>query len=97
MISEENSIREVRNWLEKERDYNYISNYFIIVSRENEFKGIISSSNLFNNHHTQDKPVAGRIKRNNIFINMNNSLRSAVEMMAKENIDMLPVVSEEKR
>lgn len=94
VISEENSIGEVRDWLEKERDY--ISNYFIIVSKENEFKGIISSSNLFNNHHTQDKPIAGLIKRNNIFINMDNSLRSAVEMMATENIDMLPVVSEER-
>ena len=94
VISEDNSIREVRDWLEKERDY--ISNYFIIVSKENEFKGIISSSNLFNNHHTQDKPIASLIKRNNIFINMDNSLRSAVEMMARENIDMLPVVSEEK-
>jgi chloride channel protein, CIC family len=94
VISEDNSIGEVRDWLEKEKDY--ISNYFIIVSKENEFKGIISSSNLFNNHRNQDNPVANLIKRNNIFINMDNSLRSAVEMMARENIDMLPVVSEEK-
>jgi predicted transcriptional regulator len=66
------------------------------VSKENEFKGIISSSNLFNNHRNQDNPVANLIKRNNSFIHMDNNLRSAVEMRARGNIDMLQVVSEEK-
>ena len=45
LISEENNIRDVWQWLEKEREY--IGNYFIIVSRDNEFMGIISSSSLF--------------------------------------------------
>ena len=49
VLSDENTIREVREWLEKESDYN--SNYFIIVNNKSEFKGIISSSNLFSNHH----------------------------------------------
>ena len=94
VLSEENTIREVRKWLEREKDY--INNYFVIVSKENEFKGIISYSNLFSHHHNQDNPIGTLIKRANISIDMNNSLRSAVEMMARENIDMLPVVSQEK-
>ena len=74
----------------------YYSNYFIIVSNENEFRGIISSSNLFSNHHNRETPIVKLIKRNNISIDVDNSLRTAVEMMARENIDMLPVVSKEK-
>ncbi|MGN6193727.1 MAG: chloride channel protein [Ginsengibacter sp.] len=93
MLSEDNTIGEVRDWLEKETDYN--SNYFIIVSNNDEFRGIISSSNLFSNHHQPDRLVGSLIKRNNVSISVDNSLRSAVELMAKENIDILPVVSNE--
>lgn len=93
VLSEDNTISEVRNWLEKETDYN--SNYFIIVSNNNEFRGIISSSNLFSNHHQPDKIISELIKRNNVSVGIDNSLRTAVEMMARENIDLLPVVSNE--
>jgi len=93
MLGEDNTIGEVRDWLEKETDYN--SNYFIIVNKDNEFRGIISSSNLFSNHHKPDLPVGSLIKRNSISIGVDNSLRNAVELMAKENIDILPVTSNE--
>jgi H+/Cl- antiporter ClcA len=93
MLSEDNRIGEVRDWLEKETDYN--SNYFIIVSNTDEFRGIISSSNLFSNHHQPDRLVGSLIKRNSVSISVDNSLRTAVEMMAKENIDILPVISNE--
>ncbi len=93
VLSEENTIGEVRNWLEKETDYH--SNYFIIVSNNNEYKGIISSSNLFGNHHQPEKLIGALIKRNSASIGNESSLRTAVEMMAKENLDMLPVVSSE--
>lgn len=94
VLGEDNSIEEVRNWLEKETDYN--SNYFIIVSDKNEYRGIISSSNLFSNHHDPAKLISALIKRNNVSVNIDNSLRSAVELMAKENIDLLPVLSLDK-
>jgi H+/Cl- antiporter ClcA len=93
VLSDENTIMEVREWLEKESDYN--SNYFIIVNNKSEFKGIISSSNLFSNHHEPDKLVGDLIKRNNVSIRIDNSLRTAVELMASENIDLLPVISKE--
>lgn len=93
MLSEDNSIAEVRAWLEKESDYN--SNYFIIVNPQNEFSGIISSSNLFSNHHNPEQPIGSLIKRTNVSIGVDSTLRNAVEVMAKENIDILPVTSPE--
>ncbi|HEY9363999.1 MAG TPA: chloride channel protein [Chitinophagaceae bacterium] len=95
VLSEENTIAEVRAWLEKEKEY--FSNYFIIVSNENEFRGIVSSSNIFSNHHATEKQVGSLIKRKNISISTDNSLRVAVELMAKENIDVLPVVSPDNK
>jgi len=94
VLSAENRIGEVREWLEKEQDYN--SNFFVIVDQEQTFKGIISSSNLFSNHHNPDTLIGSLIKRNPVSISITNSLRTAVETMAKENVDVLPVVSKEK-
>jgi chloride channel protein, CIC family len=91
VLSEENTIAEVRDWLSKEEDYN--SNYFIIVSNENAFRGIISSSNLLNNQHEQDAMIGTLIKRKSISVRVDNSLSTAVELMAKENVDVLPVVT----
>ncbi|MEO6135840.1 MAG: chloride channel protein [Ginsengibacter sp.] len=93
VLGDDNTIGEVRDWLDKESDYK--SNYFIIVSKKNEFRGIISSSNLFSNHHAREKMIVELIKRNSVSVNTHNSLRTAVELMASENIDMLPVVSSE--
>ncbi|MEO8961848.1 MAG: chloride channel protein [Ginsengibacter sp.] len=93
VLNDENTIKEVREWLEKESEYS--SNYFIIVNNKNEFKGIISSSNLFSDHHKPDISIGQLIKRNNVSIRIDNSLRTAVELMASENIDLLPVTSKE--
>lgn len=95
VLSDDNSIEEVRQWLENEPDYN--SNYFIVVNKDSVFKGIISSSNLLSSHHHPEKLIGELIKRNNISIRNENSLRTAVEVMARENIDMLPVVSGENK
>ncbi|WP_198001396.1 chloride channel protein [Nibribacter ruber] len=93
VLSEDNTIAEVRAWLSQETDYQ--RNYFIIASNENEFRGIVSSSNLFSHHHVGTNKVGSLIKRRNISVAAENSLRTAVEMMAKENLDMLPVVAQD--
>jgi H+/Cl- antiporter ClcA len=95
ILSEDNTIGEVRQWLEQESGYN--SNYFIVTSKNNEFMGTISSSNLWSNHHDTTKPVGSLIKRNNISISAHSSLRTAVEMMARENIDLLPIISNDNK
>jgi len=91
IISEENKIKEVREWLDLEPDYKL--NYFIISSNQGEYRGILSASNLYSNIHTPENLVGSLIKRNKIYISLNDSLKTAVETMAKENIDVLPVVS----
>ncbi len=93
VLSDENTISELRQWLQREPDY--LSNYFIIVGANNSFRGIISSSSLFGNHQDESKPVSSLIKRKHTSIGSHQTLRDAVEMMAKENLDILPVVSNE--
>lgn len=93
VITEDNTISEVREWLKEEQQYS--SNYFIIATKDNEFKGIISSSNLFGAHHPTDNRVGDLIKGKVFSIRAQSSLRSAVELMASENIDIVPVVSQD--
>jgi CIC family chloride channel protein len=95
IISENNSVQEVMEWLNKEPDYK--SNYFIISSDNGEYKGILSSSNLFSKHHKAETRVGELVKRKHISVGIDSSLRTAVEMMAKENVDVLPVLSKENK
>ena len=91
VFSAETTIAEVRDWLYKRKGEQ--RNYFIIVSDDGSFKGIVSSSNIFSMHHATDQKIGNLIKRKPVAINNEDSLKSAVELMAKENVDVLPVVS----
>ncbi|MEP7229512.1 MAG: chloride channel protein [Ginsengibacter sp.] len=91
IISEDNSIGEVLAWLDKEPEDN--SNFFIVANDKGEYKGIVSSSNLFSRNHEHGTLVGSLIKRKYISVHTGNSLRTAVEVMAKENIDVLPVLA----
>lgn len=93
VLSEDTTIKEVKEWLSKEPDYN--SNYFIVSSIEGEYKGILSSSSIFSTLKEEDSRVGLLIRRKNISVDVGSSLRVAVEIMAKENMDVLPVVSKD--
>ncbi|HVT87028.1 MAG TPA: chloride channel protein, partial [Chitinophagaceae bacterium] len=91
VFSANNTIEEVANWLEKEPEYK--DNYFIISTEAGEYKGILSASNLFSKHHDPATSIGTLVRRKNISISEEDSLRTAVELMAKENVDVLPVLS----
>lgn len=94
VVNSKLEIGEVRNWFKHESDIS--SNYFIVSDEEGDYKGIVSTSNLFNAYHDVNEKIESIVKRNNIFIQPADTLRHAVEMMAKENIDLLPVVDDKK-
>jgi chloride channel protein, CIC family len=94
-ISNDNTINEVREWLEAEKEYNH--SYFIIADCNGVFKGILSSSNLFSKHHDASKTVETLIKRYPVTVTANDTLRHAVDLMARENVDVLPVISDNNK
>jgi chloride channel protein, CIC family len=53
----------------------------------------VSASNLFSTHHAIDLKIGSLIKRKPVAVTASDSLKAAVELMAKENLDVLPVVS----
>lgn len=82
-------------WLEREKELTH--NYYIIADNNGNFKGLLSSSNLFSRHHVASKSVESLIKRLPVSVSDNDTLRMAVDKMAKENVDVLPVVSAETK
>lgn len=95
IISEDNSLHEVKEWLSQQADYK--SNFYVISDETGNYKGIISSSSLFANHQDQEIAVGSLVKRVAISINLEDNLRLAAETMAKENVDVLPVLSTDKQ
>jgi chloride channel protein, CIC family len=95
VLSADNPIGEIRDWLAKESNYN--SNFFVIADEKGEFKGIISSSSLKSDHRDDNTLIGSLIKRKSFKISSHDTLKTAVEMMAKENLDVLPVVSNENK
>ena len=90
IINDKMEIEELRNWISNEADS--YSNYFIVSNTAGEYKGLLSSSNLFNANHDTGNTIDSIIKRNNVFIQPHETLKRAVEIMAMENVDLLPVV-----
>jgi predicted transcriptional regulator len=91
VLNNDLTIEEARQWLLKRKEEQ--RNYYIIVTKGGNFKGIVSSSNLFSMHHSPTSVVEALIKRKPVAITNQDSLKTAVELMARENIDVLPVVS----
>ncbi len=89
-ISEENTIGEVREWLYRHKKYK--SNYFVVSKEDGEYVGILSSSSLFLENRDLESTIEPLVKREDIFVSKFDSLRTAVELMATEDIDVLPVV-----
>jgi H+/Cl- antiporter ClcA len=90
MISEDNRISEVKDWLKKEKVFR---DFFIIVSPENVFRGIIRAADL-SGDHSIEKKISELIRTKPVSVNSGDSLRKAVELMAEEQVDAIAVTEE---
>lgn len=93
-ISQDSTVGEVREWLYQHEEYK--SSYFVVSTEEGEFIGILSSSSLFSGHREINSLIQPLVKRKDIFISKNDNLRTAVKLMANEDIDVLPVIDQRK-
>lgn len=92
VINSNVSVGEAREWVKANGEYE--GNHFIITDDNNALVGIISSSNLFGMQHDEETPVGKLVRRTPVAVNMFYTLRNALELMVRENVDILPVVSD---
>ncbi|HUH73238.1 MAG TPA: chloride channel protein [Chitinophagales bacterium] len=95
ILSDDNTIGEAIEGLKNEGQFQ--SNFYIVSNLKGDYKGIISSSNLFSKINDTDSKITTLIQQKPITIHDNQSLKKAVEIMAREDIDVLPVLSNENQ
>jgi H+/Cl- antiporter ClcA len=91
ILCSENKVQETIDWLEQDSEYK--SNYFIVAERNGNYKGVISHSHLYNRMHLPDTKLESLVKMKPTSIKTTDNLRKAIEIMALEDMDVLPVFS----
>jgi len=95
ILGENSSIGEIADWLHKEPLHK--SNHFIVSSINGEYRGIVSLVSIYDKQLKPETLAGTLIKAKQISIETDNSLRVAVELMAREDIDVIPVLSKENK
>jgi chloride channel protein, CIC family len=90
VLCEDNTIGETREWLNKPGTQ--YDNYLVVANSEKQFMGIVSTSDLLSSRSDSGKMITSIIKQSTAPILLNDTLRTAIELMASENTDVLPVV-----
>jgi len=90
VISAKNTIREVSDWLAQNNEHD---DYFITAGDDGSYSGILKLSDLYANCADGGSTLKSIISRVNVFTKNDDTLRMAVEEMAKNDTDVLPVIS----
>jgi chloride channel protein, CIC family len=90
VLSSENTVKEVRDWLKINNDQ---ANYFVMVNNEGAYIGTVSRTDIFRHGLDPVSHLGAIVKDGHIYVRNTDSLRAAVEMMAKQTAEVLPVIA----
>jgi H+/Cl- antiporter ClcA len=93
VVNEDNRVDEVIGWIDNNKETNY--DYFIVTDENGEYSGIVKSSSLCDRNQKGDTMVGSLIADSTMVVNEDDSLRTAVEKMAKDGAEVLPVLNTE--
>ena len=79
------------------KNKNLINHYFVVADEEGAYEGILNTSLLLAKENGAEKLLKELISEQNISITQFSSLRKAIEIMAEENTDVLPVISDDEK
>jgi H+/Cl- antiporter ClcA/predicted transcriptional regulator len=90
-INPDMSIKEVKEWL----SINPVNESFLaVVNDRSEFQGTVKLSDIYSVKHDGSLRVERISKKNNGTLQASDTLRSAVELMAQEDVEVLPVLAD---
>ena len=90
-ISTNNSIRDVREWTSRETGR--VGQHLIVVNPDGDFAGLVNTVALAGWDADTEAPISTLLQPRTSTLFMTDTLRTAVERMARENIDVLPVLA----
>jgi len=90
VLQSDNTIKDVKEWLKINNDR---AHDFVILNNEGNFKGIVSRGDVFIKGYDAETTLNDIVKDSHVYVKDSDTLRKAVELMAKQTTEVLPVVS----
>lgn len=90
VLSAQNTVREVSEWLEENPHH---EDYLIAVDDDGSYAGILKLADLYVSYPNGGTLLKSIITRPHTFLKNEDTLRNAVEQMAKQEVEALPVIS----
>jgi CIC family chloride channel protein len=89
-LSDNMSIQEVKEWL----SINPIEeSCLVVVNDKSEFQGTVKLSDIYSAKYDGGLTIERILKKNKGNVKASDTLRSAVELMAQQNVEVLPVLA----
>jgi chloride channel protein, CIC family len=96
VLSIENTIKEAREWVKLNKLEQGQTTAFVLVDDNGCLAGTIQRKTIFDKEHPDDMPLAQIIVSMGPYVYEENRLSLAIDLMAKYDIDVLPVVDHGK-
>src|SRR5665213_2375155 len=90
VLSTDNMVKEVRDWL---KINNEPASFYIVVNDAGEYSGTVNRQDIFRHGLDPGTTINDIMKDLKIYVRNTDSVRKAVELMAKQTVEVLPVIS----
>jgi len=90
VLSTDNMVKEVRDWL---KINNQSASFYIVVNDTGEYSGTVNRQDIFRHGLDPGTTINDIMKDLKIYVRNTDSVRTAVELMAKQTVEVLPVIS----
>ncbi|HMG08405.1 MAG TPA: chloride channel protein, partial [Mucilaginibacter sp.] len=91
VINVNNSIADVRSWVNAN---SITDNYFIMVNNDGEFNGTLKLTDIYSSELDPEASLQEMLKKEiSLSVNSTDTLRYAMEIMSKTEVEVLPVLS----
>jgi H+/Cl- antiporter ClcA len=84
------TVNSTRQWLAVNHA---VANYFLVTDADNSYKGTLNVTDIYNPDIDLESSVSTIIKHSDAHVRNTDTLRKAVELMATEEIGVLPILS----
>lgn len=92
VFSELNTMKEAREWLKERTSGQGQMTAFAVVNEQQGLLGVISREDIFNKKLPDDEVLGAAIKRGPQFVRPDVTLDKVVEIIDRQELDMLPVL-----
>lgn len=97
LLSVDNTILDARTWLKDNAANGDQNMHYILANEQGKYAGIVSRADIFSKQHADSSLLSAIAHPGLPYVSEKSRLSFAVDLMARYNIDVLPVISEAEK